>query len=337
MPETDSVPRLRHGRRPCAKRLKGAIWVDERSRGGDALAALTRREQELGRLSFSFMLDQATLGIGGLSCLDSILIMAINQANIAPLTHEPLTRIRHGRLETPAPDARRRPVSINAVANSLRMPFETVRRHVRRLEGRGACATLPGGVIVPETYLGSPAYVEGVMNSHRRLVAFFHQANAAGLVEPLPRSAYPPESSIPVRAAARLLADYVLRTTDRLLAVVDDVASAIVLLAVLTAPTGRTTVAETAQRLGMPAETVRRHMKVLLEQGQVLRINSGLVAPYEAMERPVWQAFLRDNAVNVQRLFAGLAERGVIEAWGRLMPPAVDEALNPARLAPPSR
>lgn len=317
-------------------RFKGGIGVEEGLKQDEAPVALTRREREHGRMSFGFMLDQATLGIGGLSSLDSILVMAINQANIAPLTHEPLTRIRHGRLDAPAPDARRRPVSINAVANSLRMPFETVRRHVRRLEALGACASVDGGVIVPEAYLASPAYVESVTKSHRRLVTFFHQANAAGLVESLPRSAYPPESSIPVRAAVRLLSDYVLRTTDGLMAAVDDIASAIVLLAVLTAENGRTNVAETAHRLSMPAETVRRHVKALMDQDHVRRISSGLVVPYEVFERPVWQTFLRENAVNVQRLFAGLAERGVIEAWGRLMPPVVDGDLTPARSSPPS-
>ncbi|MGA0607130.1 winged helix-turn-helix transcriptional regulator [Phenylobacterium sp. VNQ135] len=310
--------------------------VDEVTQQDEAPATPSRREQELGRLALAFMLDQAALGLGGLSSLDAILVMAINQANIAPLTHEPLTRIRHGRLETPAPDARRRPVSINAIANSLRMPFETVRRHVRRLEGLGACASVDGGVIVPESYLASPEYVEGVMQSHRRLILFFHQANAAGLIEPLPRSTYPPEPSIPVRAAARLLADYMLRTTDALLAAVGDLASVVVLLAVISAEAGRTSVSGVAHRLGMAEETVRRHVKSLIDEGLVLRISSGLVVPYEVMERPVWQAFLRENAINVQRLFSGLAERGVIEAWARLTPTARDEAVSAARSAPPS-
>lgn len=309
--------------------------VDDASRKGDAAATPSRRERELGRLSFAFMLDQAAMGLDGLPSLDAILVLAVNQANVAPLTHEPLTRIRHGRLDTPAPDARRRPVSINAVANSLRMPFETVRRHVKRLEALGACAVVEGGVIVPETYLASPGYVDGVTVSHRRLVAFFHQASLMDLVDPLPRSAYPPEPTIPVRAAARILADYILRTTDALLAVVGDLTSVMVLLAVVSAESGRTSVAEISQRLGMADETVRRHVKALIAQGHIMRISTGLVAPHEAMEGPAWRAFLRDNAANVQRLFAGLAERGVIEAWARLIPPTRSDDASSARSAPP--
>lgn len=312
----------------------GERRVDETAKEHSSDLAPSRRERELGRLSLAFMLDQAAAGLDGLSSLDAILVMAINQANVAPLTHEPLTRIRHGRLEAPAPDGRRRPVSINAVANSLRMPFETVRRHVRRLEQSGACASVDGGVIVPEAYLASPGYMEGVTRGHRRLVIFFHQANAAGLIEPLPRSAYPPEPAVPVRAAARLMADYILRTTDALLGMVGDIASVVVLLAIASAESGRTSVAEIAQRLGMAEETVRRHVKGLIAQGHVLRISTGLVMPYEVMDRPGWRAFQRENAVNVQRLFAGLAERGIIEAWARLIPAALPDLASPGRSAP---
>lgn len=307
--------------------------MDETSRHDDATPKPSRRERELARLAFAFMLDQAAMGLDGLPSLDAILVLAINQANVAPLTHEPLTRIRHGRLEAPAPDARRRPVSISAVANSLRMPFETVRRRVKRLEAAGACAVVEGGIIVPEAYLASPGYVDGVMQSHRRLTAFFYEANAAGLIEPLPRSAYPPEPTVPVRAAARIMADYILRTTDALLSVVGDLTSVMVLLAITSAESGRTSIAEIALRLGMADETVRRHVKALIAQGHVMRISTGLVTPYEAMDRPVWRAFLRENAANVQRLFAGLAERGVIEAWARLIP-AVRADASSARSAP---
>ncbi len=80
--------------------------------------------------------------------------MAINQANNAPLTRDPEARARYGGLDALAPDGERRPVSINAVAASLGLPFETVRRRIRRLaaeqvcvavgRGRGGAGQLPG-------------------------------------------------------------------------------------------------------------------------------------------------------------------------------------------------
>lgn len=294
----------------------------------------TARERALGRLSFAFMLDQAALGVGQLSTIDSILVMAINQANIQPLTREPLARIRHGRMEAPAPDARRRPVSINAVAASLRLPFETVRRRVRRLEALGACVSADGGIIVPETFLVAPDYVQGVAQSHQLLRAFYYDASAQGLVEPLPRSAYPPEPAIPIRAAARLLSDYVLRTTDEILVRVEDLVSAVVLLAILGGETRTTNVARIAKRLRMPMETARRHVLELTEKDCCVRSAKGLFAPPEMLERPEWRVFLRDNAANVQRLFAGLAERGVIEAWSRLAPPLPADDATGLRASP---
>lgn len=294
---------------------------------------LTPRERNLALLSFAFILDEAATGIEALAPVDAMLIMAINQANIAPLTREPLARMRYGRMEAAAPDTRRRPVSINAVAASLRMPFETARRRVRRLQEAGACAAVEGGVIVPEEFLTSPGYVQSVHESHGRLRAFFYEANAAGLVDELPRSAYPPEPTVPIRAAARLLADYMLRTLDMVMGITGDVLGVLVLLAALGSPDRALSIAAIAQRLRMPAETVRRHVNELVERGLCVRDQSGVHVPADFLDRPVWRAFIRDNAVNVQRLFAGLAERGVVEAWSRLAPPARAD-VSQARSAP---
>lgn len=308
--------------------------MDDLRTDDDDSPLLTRRERGLGRLSFAFILDEAANGIDDLAPVDAMLVMAINQANIAPLTREPLARMRYGRMESAAPDARRRPVSINAVAASLRLPFETARRRVRRLQDAGACAAVEGGVIVPEEFLTSPGYVQSVLQSHGRLRSFFYEANAAGLVEELPRSAYPPETAIPVRAAARLLSDYMLRTLDRIMAITGDVVGVLVLMAALGSLDRPLSIAAIAQRLQMPAETVRRHVSELVERGLCVRDQRGVHVPEEFLDRPLWQAFLRENAVNVQRLFAGLAERGVVEAWSRLTPPTRLDGSSQARSAP---
>ena len=295
--------------------------MDDLRTDEDENAALTRHERDLGLLSFAFILDEAATGIDALAPVDAMLVMAINQANIAPLTREPLARMRYGRMDAAAPDTRRRPVSINAVAASLRLPFETTRRRVRRLQEAGACAAVEGGVIVPEEFLTSPGYVQSVFESHNRLRAFFYEANAAGLVDELPRSAYPPEATVPVRAAARLLSDYMLRTLDMVMGITGDVVGVLVLLAALGSLDRPMSIAAVAQRLRMPAETVRRHVYDLVERGLCVRGPAGVHVPEDFLDRPVWRAFIRDNAINVQRLFAGLSERGVIEAWSRLTPP----------------
>lgn len=296
----------------------------------------TLRQRTLGRASFAFLLDQATSGIAGLPTVDALLVMAVNQANIAPLTREPLSRLRYGKLDAAAPDVRRRPVSINAVAASLRLPFETVRRRLRRLEALGVCTPTEGGVIVPEAFLVSPEYLQSIATAHHLLWVFFHDVRAGGWLADLPRSAYPTDDGVPVRAAARLLSDYLLRTAENLMAVSGDLVSTLVLLAILESeePVG---VPALSQRLAIPAETVRRHAVRLAAEDVCVRIGRGYAFPQAAFDRPAWRSILRNNVGNVQRLFGGLAERGLVEAWSRMPPPVRADDATAARSSPLAR
>ena len=279
--------------------------------------------RDLARLSFGFLLDELTNGMAGLEPLDALLVLAINQANIAPLTRDPAARARYGQLDAPAPDAERRPVSINAVAGSLGLAFETVRRRIRRLGAEGVCAMSPEGVVVPASFLASPAYLQSVLTGHERLRRFYADLRAAGLAEGLPSPAYDLEGSVPVRAAARLLSDYVLRSSEGLSRLAGNVVSQLVLVALMTAAlrnpgergAGPQAMRAIAGVLRLPAETVRRHVSELTDAGLCARVAGGLTAPPEALARPALSQLLADNAANVHRLLAGLAERGVILAW----------------------
>jgi hypothetical protein len=280
------------------------------------------RERVLGRLSVAFLLDQITMGLGPLTTREALLVLAINQANIAALTRQPEARRLYGSLDAPAPDSERRAVSINAIAASLGLPFETVRRQVRGLLTLGVCVGTPQGVIVPQAYLGSPGYLDSVRRAGERLFRFYLEVRQADLLGPLPRSAYATDDGAPMRGAARLLSDYILRATDLARALAGDVISSIVLLAVLETslahPTaGARSVSAIARRLGLPEETARRHAARLAEHELCVRTSRGLLIPEAMLEAPAMAGLLRDNNVDVQRLFAGLAERGVIDAWNQ--------------------
>ncbi|MFC3070910.1 helix-turn-helix domain-containing protein [Phenylobacterium soli] len=280
------------------------------------------RERALIPLSGAFMLDQARTGIAGMDTRDSLLVLAINQANIAPLTRDPEARQRYGGLESPAPDEERRPVSLSAIAASLNLPYETVRRRTRRLEELGVCALTPQGPIVPESFLASPAYLQSVVVAHLRLHRFYQDVRAAGLMEPLPPSRYPPEPTVPIRASLRLISDYLLRTTELLMGLTGDVISGLALFGLLSAgdtlPPPVSLTAVLARRIGMPHETVRRHLAELANLGWCVRAGRGFTVSEEILARPEMRALFRDNAINLQRLFTALAERGLIEAWERL-------------------
>ncbi|WP_296600796.1 DeoR family transcriptional regulator [Phenylobacterium sp.] len=285
---------------------------------------MTRRDRVLAALSFNFLLDEMANGIGGLDPLDALLVLAINQANIAPLTRDPEARARYGDINAPAPDDERRPVSINAVAASLGLAFETVRRRIRRLTAAQVCQLSGEGVVVPASFLISPGYVASVMQGHERLRRFYFELKAAGLLDGLPAPNFETDS-VPVRAAARLLADYLLRACEGLMRESGNAISVMLLVALLApalADEGRASgaprtisVRGVAMRLKLSAETARRHCAELAEDGLCIRASGGTLVPEDALGRPGLRLLLAENAANVQRLMAGLAERGVVQAW----------------------
>lgn len=277
--------------------------------------ATRARARVLGLLSVGFLLDQATIGLGGLAATDTLLVLAINQANIAPLTRVAATRNAYGLLEAPAPDAERRPVSISAVANSLGLPFETTRRHVKRLEAAGVCVACARGVIVPAAFLRSDGYIETVLAGHARLRAFYEAARNAGLVDPLPASAFPAGEAEPIRAAARLRADYVLRSAEALTRFTGDIVNGLIYLGLVDMAGRPTANAALARRLGMPEETVRRRVAALAGRGVCVRLPQGVLVSEAMLDAEPALGFFAANAANVQRLFAALAERGVMEGW----------------------
>jgi hypothetical protein len=284
--------------------------------------AVALQERALVPLCGVFALDQVTTGIAGMDTRDALLVMAINQANIAPLTRDPAARRRHGTLEAPAPDEARRPVSLSAIATSLGLPYETVRRRIHRLERLGVCVSSPHGAIVPESFLASPAYLTSVVAAHARLHRFYQEVGAAGLMEALPASRYPPEATVPIRASLRPLSDYLLRNGENLIAITGDLISGLTFFGMLSAgaalPPPASATAELARRLAMPHETIRRHAAQLVADGWCLRVGHGFAVTEDILRRRELTGFFRDNATNLHRLFATLAERGVIEAWERL-------------------
>jgi DNA-binding Lrp family transcriptional regulator len=288
-------------------------------------AEVARRDQLIGHLAFDFVLEMASRGISGLKPLETLLIMAINQANIAPLTRDPEARDRYGALDSPAPDELRRPVSVRAVAASMRLPYETARRNIRRLEQRGVCSVSGAGVVVPAEFLLTPAYLDTAVVGHDRMYGLYRVLRARGLLEPLPPAQYA-ESKLPVRAAARLMSDFLLRSAEALDARTGDLISSLVILPLLAAAAGadpgretpRISVAALARRVRLPSETVRRHVANLAAAGLCEVQSRGVNLADRALASPLWRGLLRENAIAVQRLYAGLSERGIVAVWEQL-------------------
>jgi hypothetical protein len=175
---------------------------------------------------------------------------------------------------------------------------------------------------VPESFLASPAYLASMVAAHGRLHRFYQEVRAAGLMQPLPPSRFPPEPALPIRASLRHMADYLLRTGEALMGLTGDLISGLAWCGVLSGgsalPPPASSACDLARRLAMPHETVRRHCAQLVRAGWCVRGGRGFSLTPEILGRPELAGFLRDNAANVHRLFAALADRGLVEAWQRL-------------------
>jgi predicted transcriptional regulator len=110
--------------------------------------------------------------------LAGLIHTAIWMANVEAIRRGP-ENLQYGALPALPPDELRQPISVNALAISLRMPFETARRCVNRLLHEGLAIRVAKGLIVPGAVHAQPQMLECARTVHAhvvRLVADLHRA-----------------------------------------------------------------------------------------------------------------------------------------------------------------
>ena len=285
------------------------------------------------RLTVGFLLDVADLGRMKAPLLDTLLFAAVVDANVNRVLRDPALQAAYARLDTPPPDELRRPVSINALAESLDLPFETVRRHIRKLSAQGVCVATPQGLLAPTKVLVSPQMAEVQKFRYTLVVRFHEDLRAQGVAEPLPFRPLPADDpAAPIRGVGRVLSDYFFRTLGGLHGQVRDPLSALILLLVLQIsvehiPPGQAArllrngnipdearapvrAVHISRRLRVPYETTRRHIGWLVDAGIFRRSQDGVMVEHGVLEGAAMQSLLQENLVNVRRLFRGLAALG---------------------------
>jgi DNA-binding Lrp family transcriptional regulator len=297
------------------------------------------------RLGNGFALDLVKLGGFGRDVLDGLLLCAISQANVAQITRNPELQRRYALLDQPPPDELRRPVSVSAIANSLRIPFETARRRIAALADLGVVVTQPRGVVIPTAPLNSPFYRMGAAAHYELVRKLYFRLRGIGLFDDLPRPAapsYDPEKP-PVRLVIRLSSDYVLRLAEPIGEHIGDLVTGLVLMDIVHANTEHLPDAEggqadvdwsiagfvpdsarrpvrtavLAQRLGIAHETVRRHLVRLVADDRCERNKDGYVVPARVLAREPFVRYMVDNQSHLHRLFAQLSDYGVLAEWER--------------------
>lgn len=280
------------------------------------------------RASSGLILDQVRLGRGPLDFTDAVILMAVTQANVEPVLRDPALNREFAAYDQPPPDELRRPISINAVAQSLGIPFETVRRRVTRLSRVGVYRTTPAGVFVPGWVVRLGAHRSAAEANYRRVQDLYFRLAGLGALSALPESAAWSEAA-PVRAVARASAEYLLRLIATANLQLGDLGSAVVWLEVLRSthehlpdeagvdrdqcrPVRITAV---AKRIGMPFETVRRRILDLAARGACQATDRGVVLSPETATSAEFAAICDANHRDLGRMFASLGQLGVLAAW----------------------
>lgn len=141
--------------------------------------AAVESDAQIARLVARLAMEHFLRTLQGLSAMhpgeDLLTVLvhrAIVTANLAHLDVDPAAR-QFATLAAAPPDEVRRPVSVRAVAASMGVPLETVRRRTNRLIELGLCRRVKGGLIVPAATLEGPdaeSALLGNMAGLRRLI-----------------------------------------------------------------------------------------------------------------------------------------------------------------------
>jgi DNA-binding Lrp family transcriptional regulator len=273
------------------------------------------------RLSIELILDVAKISRGQGDLVDPLLLTAILEANQAGLRHEPQLMKLYADAQSALPDHLRRPISINALAKSLRLPFETVRRRLRAFADAGLCVRTVAGVYVPHAVVTSPSYIALQAARVARLAVF--QSDLARMQMGRAPADHPGARPVTpdVRAADRALAEYMLRASDCLIELADGPMNGFVLLGLCAVnleglrhsglvteigdavrSASACSVTPISARLGAPAETVRRRLLALQARGLAERCAQGWIAAAPPSRRDHVARVVSDNEMNLRRL-----------------------------------
>jgi hypothetical protein len=110
-----------------------------------------------------------------------LIFTAIVQANVRQISDDPVLSAKYGPLGAIPPDDLRQPISVNALSESLAIPYETTRRYVNRLVKLGWCVKVGGrGVVVPGAVIGTPQALAAGAKQYGYLMHFLRQLKEIG-------------------------------------------------------------------------------------------------------------------------------------------------------------
>ncbi|HEY4942390.1 MAG TPA: hypothetical protein VII56_13265 [Rhizomicrobium sp.] len=274
----------------------------------------------------------------------ALVYTAMWTANVKHITNSS-ANIAYGHLEQVPPDAARAPVSAMALSNSLRMPYETVRRYVHTLLKAGLCVRIGHkGYIVPAEVLLRQAQRQVILENLPSLLRFLSDLKRADFnFEPyhrvLPTTVpMPPAGETPsnIRSLLRAGTELIMRGIDMLGRLRgDNLLDGLVFTALWTANVQHitnspenlkygglrelppdelrrpVTVHALASALRIPYETLRRTANKLVRQDVAVRIgNKGLIVPRLQLAKVESYDTVRRSYGSIVRAVADLHRAG---------------------------
>lgn len=281
----------------------------------------------------------------GVDPLDALIFIAVIHGNVDTATSGLDEQIAYGALDQPPPDALRRPISMKRIADSLGLPFETVRRRLQRAAADGHVEISAQGVVAPERYFRSEANREVVVAIDATAERTWRRLDAVGFFErhPLPSPVQVPAEH-PYRAVARFSMAYALRLGGELRALCGDYVDLMLVLNMTRHNTERVgdarrpatpegspliadaektpaTIAALSRASRIPFETTRRRLHRLAERGVCREANGGYLVPAVAFALVVHD-LAASNAMNLFRLYRNCAQVGAVAGWTARAPVA---------------
>lgn len=266
---------------------------------------------------------------------------AIWTANVHHITNSP-ANMDYGKLDKGPPVSELRSISVLALANSLRMPYESVRRYAEALRRDGICARHDGEglTINPDFLERTPDRDRIIQASYLSFVEFLADLRHAGFdFQPYMLPASPAlGEQIPMlgRAIMRLCSAFVMRTTESLTqSHRDDYIAALIHTALYAANLREhfkampslgaddallpareflrpVSVRMLAGRIRLPFETVRRHCTRMREGVEVFQIGrKGLVVSLDLDEENRCGEAVRRICFDAHRLMGELHRNGL--------------------------
>lgn len=276
--------------------------------------------------------DQVRGGFGG-DPIKGLIFVALVQGNIGHIDRDKDQFGRWSDVDAVPPDELRRPIRILPLADSLRLPRESVRRKMQQLAADGFVVKTPRGFIAPQAVLSRPGNVRALAENVSKLGDLMDGLAALGAAGLTPEMRGFRAAANHHRLIGRITSDFCLRCLDEIRMLFGgEVLTGMIFLGIAAANFDRFKLAEQpmepraarqpvsvqtlAGLIGLPRETVRRHVRQLIDLGLCNTAGSGaragLIIPMGMIERPAFLAAAQRNEVNVRWLVAQLRRGGVL-------------------------